>query len=537
MRISATARCIAIVTAVWLVSVILWIHPGVVRPDGAGQLVYLPSAWLDHDLLFYNEWQGFGLIQNRHILHKEITATDHLANHWTVGTALVWFPLFAAADTIPRFADFSRNGISLPYNVAVIVASALAGLVTLLAGLRIGRSIVSTHAATTAAIGAWLGTPLLWYATMHATMAHAASAMACALVFLGAMALRERSDRWVAFLTGAAAGLAFSIRPQNAPFAAVPFFLQPRTSPVAYAAGLAAGALPQLIVSWFLYGGPLTFLGGGSTRPFAAFQRVRAWEPLLSWYHGLVPWTPFAALGLIGIVLLRKRDTRLMSACLFAFGSQWLINATLDRTFWGGVAFGQRRFDNCTIVFLIGTAVLVERLGRKAGTALVAATSVWTLTLFFAARRGLDLEAYVEPADVMIDQLRALRDVATQLVPLGGVPEPMRPAVLVMLAAFLLLTAAAAFLLRDMSRRTAAVLAGTYLIAASLFLVWCGSHDRAHLPEYAVLIADNKAYGAMPAAFDFRITLLQQEADWLRKSGRVAEARETEREIAARLAR
>lgn len=537
MSLPGTARCMAIVAAVWLVSVILWIHPGVVRPDGAGQLVYLPSAWLDHDLLFYNEWQGFGLIRDGQILHKEITATDHLANHWTVGTALVWFPLFAAADAIPRVADFPRNGLSLPYNVAVIVASALAGLATLLAGLRVARSVASAHAATTATIGAWLGTPLLWYATMHATMAHAASAMACALVFLGAMVLRARSDRWIAFLTGAAAGLAFAIRPQNAPFAAVPFFLQLRTPPVAYAAGLAAGALPQLIVSWYLYGGPLTFLGGGSSRPFAAFQRVRTWEPLLSWYHGLVPWTPFAALGLIGIVLLRKRDARLMSACLFAFGSQWLINATVDRTFWGGVAFGQRRFDNCTIVFLIGAAVLVERLGRRAGPALVAATSLWTLSLFFAARRGLDLAGYVEPVDVMIDQLRALRDVATQLVPLGSVPPPMRLVVLVMLAAFLLLAGAAAFLLRHVSPRTGAVLAGTYLAAASLFLAWCGTNDRVHLPQYASLIAENKRYGALPGAFDFRIGLLRQEADWLRRSGREAEARETEREIAQRLAR
>jgi hypothetical protein len=435
---------------------------------------------------------------------------------------------------MPLVGDFLRNGLSLPYNVAVIVGSALAGLVTLLAGWRVARPVVSSSAATTATIGAWLGTSLLWYATVHATMAHAASAMACALVFLGAILLRERNDRWMAFLAGAAAGLAFSIRPQNAPFAAVPFFLQPRTSPVAYAAGLAAGALPQLIVSWFLYGGPLTFLGGGSTRPFAAFQRVWVWEPLLSWYHGLVPWTPFAALGLTGIVLLRKRDARLMSACLFAFGSQWLINATLDRTFWGGVAFGQRRFDNCTIVFLIGAAVLVERIGRKAGIALVAATSLWTLSLFSAARRGLDLAGYVQPADVMIDQLRALRDVATQLVPLGSVPPQMRLGVLIMVATCLLIAAAAAFLLRRIDRRAAAALAGTYLVAASLFLAWCGSHDGAKLPDYAVLIDQNRPFRALPGGFDFRILLLHQEADWLRKSGREAEARETEREIEQR---
>lgn len=521
-----------VVAAVWLVTTLLWIQPGVVRPDGAGYLVYLPSVHLDRDLVFFDEWQELGMVRDGAIFHKEISPTNHLANHWTVGSALVWWPAFAIADLLR--GDAPRNGLALPYNLAIVLTSALAGLVTLLAGMRGAR--VEPRYAAIAAIATWLGTPLIWYALVHATMAHALSAAACALVFAGAVRLREQRDNAIAFLTGLAAGLAFSIRPQNAPVAAVPFVLDIRTPPLPFAAGLALGALPQLVVSQFIYGSPLAFLGGGSTKPFAAFQRVRLIESLFSWYHGMFPWTPLAAIALVGLYFLWKRDRRLAAACLLLFVSQWLINGLLDRTFWGGVSFGQRRFDNCTVVFLIGTAAFLERT-RRLGIVLVAAASFWTLTLVFAARNGLELSRYVGPIDLLVAQITALREVFTQFVPLGAVPPRMRFGVILFLGAFALFFALLTILFAKLPRRVTAIVAASYFVLASLVLAWCGNNGQRNLEQYRALIDRNRAFGAFPAGRDFRVTLLREELEWLMATGREDEARRTAEELRQRMAR
>ena len=96
MRRREDATATGAVILVWLVSAIFWLTPGITLPDGAGYFVYLPSVAHDGDLLFFDEWQSFGMIRRGLIEHKEITATDHLGNHWTVGSAIVWAPDSAA---------------------------------------------------------------------------------------------------------------------------------------------------------------------------------------------------------------------------------------------------------------------------------------------------------------------------------------------------------------------------------------------------------------------------------------------------------
>src|SRR6185503_13988203 len=110
------------------------------------------------------------------------------------------------------------------------------------------------------------------------------------------------------------------------------------------AAGALVGAAPQLVVSQILYGSPLGFmkLGGGPWKAFAPFERIWIWEPLLSWFHGMIPWTPLLGVSLIGFALLFRVDRRVAAAAVYAFTSQWAVNAVLERSFWGGYAFGQR---------------------------------------------------------------------------------------------------------------------------------------------------------------------------------------------------
>ena len=527
---------VAILTTIWLLSTLLWLRPGIMRPDGAGYYVYLPSAVIGHDLLFFDEWQRLGLVPGGRILHKEITATDHLGDHWTCGSAVWWLPSFAAGDAlraIPPQRRFPRDGISLPYNAAVITSSAVAGLGVLLIGWWMSRSLA-------AAIGIWFGSPLLWYALQNSILSHVVSAFACALLLLAAMRLRRTIDGAALFAAGLAAGFAGAVRPQNLVFAVLPLFFVERSAiPMlirkcwAFAAGLLLGLLPELIVSFFLYGNPIAFLWGGAAKPFAAFERIWIWEPIFSWYHGLVPWTPFLGFGIVGFFFLLRDDRRLGLAAIYAFASQWAINAAFERSFWGAYAFGQRRFENCAVFFLLGAAALFRRIPRWATVVITAACAAWTMSIFFAALGGMNLSTYFTPSELLRFQAAALRTAARFFQPLEGVPPQARWLVFEIVALCLGGWALAAALGSRLKSASITAVCAAAVAAASIVFLAAGLDDRGHLPEFRALIEHNRPYQRLPGGPDVRTGLLRDEADYLRKSGREAEAQRTEREMMA----
>ena len=516
----------------WLLTAIFWIRPGLVLPDGAGYVVHLASSWIDGDLLYFDEWAELGMIDGGWIRHKEITRTDHLGNHWAVGSALAWVPAFAAADAVrPLFPPVPRNGVSLPYNVAIVVTSAIAGLIALLAGHRVARSSSSPLSAGLAACGAWLATPLMWYALAHASMAHAVSAMASALVFAVSLKLRERTETQTVLLAGLAVGFAFAVRPQNGVLALVPLIVA-RVSPrrwFAYATGFLTAALPQLVISVVLYGSAFEFLtGGGTATPFASFERIWWWEPLFSWYHGLFTWTPFAAIGVCGLFVLLRRDARLAVAGLYLFAAQWAINAALERSFWGATSFGQRRFDSCVVVFLIGAAALFDVLPRIVRVMLVAIPSAWTVALFVAAWTGaLDLTRYHPPAELAASIGEGFHRAGRMLAPLASTPSTHKTTVaLMMLISAAAVTFAAVLILRGGPR-----LVAVYFLIVTLLLIFCGLRDQSRIERYRALIDRNRPVRDLPGGADVRFGLLADEADYLRRSGRTTEAVAVEGEL------
>src|SRR5207302_5829688 len=62
-----------------------WMTSGYVKPDGAGYVAYLPSTFIDHDLLLFDEWARLGMIRGDAIAFTNVTANGHLSDHWTVG--------------------------------------------------------------------------------------------------------------------------------------------------------------------------------------------------------------------------------------------------------------------------------------------------------------------------------------------------------------------------------------------------------------------------------------------------------------------
>ena len=521
-----------LLVAVWFVSVVIWIAPGYVRPDGAGYAAYLPSAWFDHDLLLFNEWARFGMIHGAGIDFTNVTANGHLSDHWTVAPAVVWLPAFAAGalarDALPILRGFPRNGASLPYAVAIVAASAMAGLAVLLTGVSIAAPKFGRFNAALAALAVWFASPLLWYSVRHATMGHAVSAAACAIVVAVSLSLRKEVTAGRIFAAGLACGFAFIVRPQNLTFVIVPAILAgvlPLLRRSWFAViGFTIGALPELVVSQWIYGNPLAFASSGSANDWHPFERIRIWLPLGSWYHGMFTWTPLLAVALVGLALLWRDDRRLAVAGMATFLLQWLLISSLDRSFWGMQSFGQRRFDQCSIFFLIGLAAFFSRLPRMAAIAIAAAGAGWTMILFVTAQH-VDLNVYAPPGALWRAALLTLQQDRLPHA-FQSIPPPARAATLIVL----LLAVAVTAILVVLAMRTRAVTAATlYLLVTSAFLFWCGTHDAAGIASYRSFLEANRRSASDGHALDY-LGLLRNEAEYYRATGNPDEAIRSERD-------
>jgi hypothetical protein len=80
---------------------------------------------------------------------------------------------------------------------------------------------------------------------------------------------------------------------------------------------------------------------------------------LLSPEHGLLPWTPVLALALVGLVPLWRKERVLAAALGAAFLLQVYVAGSF-LTWQSASSFGQRRFINCTLIFVLGFAALAD---------------------------------------------------------------------------------------------------------------------------------------------------------------------------------
>ncbi len=515
----------------------MWAQPGIMIPDGAGYVVYLPSTWFDHDLLFFNEWQHLGLIRDGIPIFKSVAPTGYLGNHWTVGPSMLWYPAFVAADaaheTVPALSPYARNGISLPYNLAVIAGSAIAGLATLLIGYAAARRWYGIGVSTAAAIAVWLGTTLAWYSIRDSAMSHAASAFACAAIVLLSLRLRDEVTPEALFSIGLALGFAAIVRIQTAAFVIVPFIVAAEQRRIIIRrahfliAGGILGVLPELVVSTILYGHPVRFASiGVRAIGWYPWTRFWGWETLFSWYHGLFTWTPLAALAVIGLIFLWRADRLLTIAAAVSLLIQWMTNASADRAFWAANSFGARRFDSCTIFFLLGIAALLAKTPRIGGV-LVALSSLWTMMLFLVGRT-LDLNAY-QTFGELAGAIRA--HVAEGFGFMTFVRPGARAVALTLLVGLLALNVGIAAILRLMRTRARLAAAALYFAIATAFLAWCGANGSERLGWYRNIIARSRAFNAAAGDEIGEESLYLNEMRYLRKTGREQEAAKTQREL------
>lgn len=395
-RFDAGLVCLVIVFMALLAA--LMSHTAWITSDGIDHYVYLRSLWVDRDLELGNDYR---IVSPGHEAPEATTPLGRVGNPHPIGPALIWAPFFAIADAWTRLSGQPPDGWNRSYKMAVAIASLVYGWLGLVGLYRTAARLTDRGSALLATLGIAFATFLTFYLVYAPTMAHAAAFGAASLVvWLWLRPTPTGARRALAL--GAACGLAALVRWQAGLLfivVLVDAWTRVRGGERRAAAlrnlGLATLAaavvfFPQMLVWRLLYGSWLTVPQGAS---FLA--GTPAWGGVLfSPRHGLFSWSPFLYVGAVGAALwLRKQPLQAAAAILVFLLCTRLNAGTGD--WWGGSAFGARRFDVVLPFFGLGVAFALAALGRLmarrpglAAASIVGAAALWNLLLAAQYRSG-----------------------------------------------------------------------------------------------------------------------------------------------------
>jgi hypothetical protein len=411
--------------------------PRIYATDEVQYFAYLRSLYFDRDLDFRNEYEHFAdlglrngdpavfnaLLRDKPEDPPRIPATGLYRNVAPIGSALLWAPGFALADSLVRAANLlgariPADGYSWPYIWAACYMSALYALLGLLLTYRLAQRFAGTFNAALATITVWLATPLVFYSYILMPWSHAngfflfalfltlwigpesgrqgAAALPATLAarraqrsigtwmslgLVGGLMTMTREQLGLLMILPAAEGLVayYAIVTNREPRAERGPLLPGSRFSVGYPLGgslrrllaghtifLLAFALalaPQILVYQTLYGRP---------RPSSTVAGKLNWlsphfsSTLIDPTHGAFLWSPILVIGLLGLAWLWRRDRLLAVLLLLGFLVQTYINGAISTWHLSG-SFGFRRLIDSTPIIVLGLAALVTWLRPRVG--------------------------------------------------------------------------------------------------------------------------------------------------------------------------
>ncbi len=303
-----------------------------------------------------------------------------LANTFSVGPAILLSPfaLPVVSAGVPPPAMAFRAA-------AAFGAMSMLVLTALVSARVVRRFGVAPDTACLAAGLALLSSPLAVYGTRSYLNAHAFGALLVVAVVHQALAWVDSRSPKNAVALGLAAGLACANRWQDA-VVVLPILLfavvaaarsaRPWRSGTVFVMGAASLALTcQLVAWWIQFGTPFLIPQGSGYMRWTAPAII----PLvLSSYHGLVPWAPGLALGLLalGLGLWRASHRWLLGA--LALGSLLaLYVSACPQDWWGRDSFGPRRLASLAPVAAIGIGVVFQRISGRMRALMILVLGAW----------------------------------------------------------------------------------------------------------------------------------------------------------------
>lgn len=394
---------------VLFVLVLPFVTQRIYASDEIKYFAYTHSLFFDHDLDFSNDylhWYQVDPVKFKAIYTDLYNTREPLTglptNEAPIGTGLLWLPSYAlthaglsVAHALGFFTNVPADGWSQPYITAVCLTSYIFGCLGLLLCYSLAKSYFGRRTAAVAVVVIWLSTPLVFYMVIAPPWSHATSLLAVTLFIWYWDRTRSEEGRklyqWA--LLGALGGVMMLVREQDALFLVIPFIeavvavwknvgrrrtrdegrrtngnSQPSTRNHQLGIinwlfglvlmGVAAFVvfIPQLVTYRVVTGRfePSKVVADKFNMTSPNFFNV-----LISPEHGMIPWTPVIAVALCGMFFFWRYDKLFTSALLISLVLQvYLAGSFL--TWQSASSFGQRRFINSTIIFVLGAAAIIS---------------------------------------------------------------------------------------------------------------------------------------------------------------------------------
>ncbi len=346
-----------------------------IEGDGVGYYSFLHAALVSHNLSFESEYAA--AIASHTPLYlpwvTDRTAGGRLTDLYPAGSALLAVPAFVLALVIHPSGEPQYGA---PFVEAFTLASLFFGLIALALAWRMAVVVVRSERAATIGLAACVfATPFAFYLLSDPSYSHNFSVF-CIAAFVYAW-WKGPPNSWRGwFGLGVLGGLMAMTRFQDGLLVLVLLIDFRRFSrrTIAFVPGVALGFAPQMAVDWIQYGALLP-------KPFSDQVLQPAighyFEVLFGSAHGLLVWTPVAAIALAGAFLIP--DRRLRWACLLAFVVELaLVGAISDDV---GSAFGARRFLGLLPLWVVALAAVATRVRPSISWLAVALLAAWNYVL------------------------------------------------------------------------------------------------------------------------------------------------------------
>jgi hypothetical protein len=335
---------------------------------------------------------------------------------WPVGPSVLWGGFFVFAHWLmlwlkPAYA----NGFSSLYIGLVSAGSALMGILGLLVQHKTCRRVGSNGLAWLTVSLALFATPLFYYIFRQPLMPHSASYLFATVILLACLLLEQGEIplRWSGLILGVFTGVYAILRWSGLLIAILPLGLfcfssweawKRKDRPAVRGVLLQVGifllavllcAAPQLATWRQLHG---EWLVNPQTNQSVPFNPVHYLNLFLHTNRGLVFWSPFLLLGMIGLFfppINRLRGLMILYVALYflPFGFRW--------DWYGGGGFGVRYFLEILPMTCLGfMALFQEAFSRPPARAALLAVSALLIFHQFSlmvAYQNLGTLRWIEP--------------------------------------------------------------------------------------------------------------------------------------------
>jgi hypothetical protein len=364
-----------------------WVGGDVLKFDPAGYYLYLPATFIYKDLAelsFYprvdEKYHPTG--ETKWYALYEQPGTNKRLNKYPLGVALGELPFFLITDLVTRLSkDYPRDGYSTPYQFAVGMSTIIWGVLGLIV---LGRFLLRLFDEWAVVITVFLiafGTNLYAYSSYELGMAHS-------LLFLLFSCVLSLTERWYTtgravfvVLLGFVLGWILVTRPVDIVVAFIPllwplrnsmvvgsrwgFFAQRwRQLAIAVVAFMAVVSL-QLIY-WKMVTGD--FISYSYKGEYFDFRHPQIIDGLFSYRKGWFVYTPLALFGMLGLIVLYKRNRDFILPILLFYVSSFYLVFSWFQWYYGW-GFGARPLIASLAVLSIPLCALVAYV-LKRGTAL-----------------------------------------------------------------------------------------------------------------------------------------------------------------------